>query len=176
MDYSESPQKTENQYNQNIRWRITKDMPEVLAIEVASFESPWSKDKFKRYLRQKNCIGMVAESDDKINGYMFYELSKTRIKVSNFAVISESRRKKIGTQMVDKLIRTLSKERRTKILLEVSETNLAAQLFFKANKFRAIDVLRQFYDSEDAYLMQYEFQSDEQDHYTPVNRISSFRI
>jgi ribosomal-protein-alanine N-acetyltransferase len=44
-------------------------------------------------------------------------------------------------------------------MLEIRETNLSAQLFFRDAGFRAISVLRSFYDDtpEDAYLMQYRY-------------------
>jgi [ribosomal protein S18]-alanine N-acetyltransferase len=59
--------------------------------------------------------------------------------------------------MVDKLKSKLSHERRSRILLEVRETNTAAQLFFKSQGFRATAVIEDYYDStpEDAYMMQY---------------------
>ena len=56
---------------------IRRDMPEVIPIETASFEFPWSEDDFVRCLRQRNCIGMVAEMDDQVVGFMIYELHKT---------------------------------------------------------------------------------------------------
>jgi ribosomal-protein-alanine N-acetyltransferase len=42
-------------------------------------------------------------------------------------------------------------------VLEVRETNLPAQLFFRSLGFRAISVLKDFYQdtTEDAYLMHY---------------------
>ena len=48
-------------------------------------------------------------------------------------------------------------------MLEVRETNLAAQLFFRQRGFKAISVLRDFYDdtTEDAYLMQYSLEASE---------------
>ena len=52
----------------HIRWMIRRDMPEVLQIEAASFEFPWLEDDFIRCLRQRNCIGMVAEYDDRVVG------------------------------------------------------------------------------------------------------------
>ena len=45
----------------HIRWMIRRDMPEVLAVEGESFEFPWCEEDFLRCLRQRNCIGMVAE-------------------------------------------------------------------------------------------------------------------
>ena len=73
----------------HIRWMIRRDMPEVLAIEGESFEFPWLEDDFIRCLRQRNCIGMVAEHEDRVVGFMIYELHKTRIHVLNFAVADE---------------------------------------------------------------------------------------
>ena len=75
--------------------------------------------------------------------------------------------------MIDKLVGKLSSQRRTRITLEVRETNLAAQLFFRASGFRATSVLRDFYDDspEDAYLMQYCCQPEEAELILPMNRI-----
>ncbi len=148
----------------HIRWMIRRDMPEVLAIERESFEFPWFEEDFIRCLRQRNCIGMVAEYEDRVVGFMIYELHKNRIHVLNFAAAPEYRRQGVGSQMAAKLIAKLSPQRRTRVTLEVRETNLAAQLFFRENGFRAVSVLRNFYaDSpEDAYMMQYRYRSEKE--------------
>jgi ribosomal-protein-alanine N-acetyltransferase len=158
----------------HIRWMIRRDMPAVLAIENQSFEFSWTEDDFIRCLRQRNCIGMVAEQDDKVVGFMIYELHKNRLHVLNFAVGVESRRQGVGNAMVSKLLSKLSHERRNRIMLEVRETNLDAQLFFKNLGFRAISVLRDFYDDsvEDAYLMQYRYRASAEELADPTNRIS----
>lgn len=147
----------------HIRWMIRRDMPEVLQIEQGSFEFPWSDEDFVRCLRQRNCIGMVAEHDERIVGFMIYELHRNRLHVLNFAVRDDVRRRRVGTQMIRKLVSKLSYQRRNRIMLEVRETNLAAQLFFREHGFRAISLLRQFYEDtpEDAYLMQYAHQTAE---------------
>lgn len=154
----------------HIRWMIRRDMAEVLDIEQESFEFPWSEDEFIRCLRQRNCIGMVADiaddkGDDRVVGFMVYELHKTRLHVLNFAVARAYRRLGIGARMVAKLVGKLSQQRRTRIMLEVRETNLAAQLFFRSQGFRAVNVLRDFYEdtTEDAYLMQYRYRVGEAD-------------
>jgi ribosomal-protein-alanine N-acetyltransferase len=143
----------------HIRWMIRRDMPEVLDIETRSFEFPWSEEDFIRCLRQRNCIGMVAEYDERVVGFMIYELHKNRLHILNFSVRPEFRRRGIGWSMVRKLVGKLSQQRRNRILLEIRETNLDAQLFFRQCGFRAISVLRDFYEdtTEDAYLMQYRF-------------------
>src|SRR6478609_4041278 len=143
----------------HIRWMIRRDMPAVLAIEQECFEFPWYEDDFIRCLRQRNCIGMVAEASERVVGFMVYELHKHRLHVLNFAVSDAFRRRGIGTQMTKKLISKLSHDRRSRIMLEVRETNLPAQLFFRAVGFRAVSVLRDYYEdtTEDAYLMQYRY-------------------
>jgi [ribosomal protein S18]-alanine N-acetyltransferase len=143
-----------------IRWMLRRDMAEVLSIEQRSFEFPWSEDDFVRCLRQRNCIGMVAEQRDRVVGFMIYELHKNRLHVLNLAVEPDRARQGIGEQMVGKLVSKLSPQRRTRIMLEVRETNLAAQLFFRKLGFRAISLLKDFYEDspEDAYLMQYRLQ------------------
>ena len=132
-------------------------MREVLGIEQEAFEFPWSDEDFTRCLRQRNCIGMVAESGDSVAAFMIYELHRSRLHVLNFAVLRSHRRLGIGTQMLRRLIAKLAPERRSRIVLEVRETNLPAQLFFRAAGFRAVTVLRDFYrdSDEDAYLMQF---------------------
>ena len=143
----------------HIRWMIRRDMPEVLQTETESFEYSWTEEDFLRCLRQRNCIGMVAEASERVVGFMVYELHKHRLHVLNFAVADRHRRRGIGTQMAKKLITKLSHDRRSRIMLEIRETNLAAQLFFRSLGFRATSVLRKFYEDtpEDAYLMQYRY-------------------
>jgi ribosomal-protein-alanine N-acetyltransferase len=161
----------------HIRWMIRRDMPEVLQTEQESFEFSWTEEDFLRCLRQRNCIGMVAEQGEKVVGFMIYELHKAKLHILNFAVHPSHRRCGVGAQMVAKLISKLSSHRRTRITLEVRETNLSAQLFFRQQGFRAVRVLRAYYEDsgEDAFLMQYKIAEDVGDEADEaVNRIAQF--
>ncbi len=134
--------RTETTGRTHVRWLIRRDMQEVLAIESASFgESSWKEDDFLRCLRQRECIGMIAEfcrpgGDEPIQGYMIFELHKGKLHILNFAVAPRFRRLGVGTALV---------------------ANLAAALFYKACHFEAIKVLRGHCEDsgEDAYLMRY---------------------
>jgi [ribosomal protein S18]-alanine N-acetyltransferase len=161
----------------HIRWMIRRDMPEVLHTEQQSFQFAWTEEDFLRCLRQRNCIGMVAEHGEKVVGFMIYELHKNKLHILNFAVHPGWRRLGVGAQMVGKLISKLSSHRRTRITLEVRETNLNAQLFFHRQDFKAVRVLRSFYEDsgEDAYLMEYRFGDDPgEDFEESVNRIAQY--
>jgi ribosomal-protein-alanine N-acetyltransferase len=156
---------------------IRRDMPEVLQTEQASFDFAWTEEDFLRCLRQRNCIGMVAEQGEKVVGFMIYELHKTKLHILNFAVHPAYRRAGVGAQMVAKLISKLSSHRRVRITLEVRETNLAAQLFFRAQGFRALRVLRGYYEDsgEDAFLLHYQLTDEPcEEAEEAVNRIAQY--
>ena len=148
---------TPNGLGIHVRWMIRRDMPEVIGIEQEAFEFPWSEEDFTRCLRQRNCIGMVAELADSVVAFMIYELHRSRLHMLNFAVMRSHRRLGVGTQMMEKLVAKLTPDRRGRVALEVRETNLPAQLFFRSLGFRATSVLKDFYrdSTEDEYLMQY---------------------
>jgi [ribosomal protein S18]-alanine N-acetyltransferase len=143
-----------------VRWMIPKDMVDALEIERQSFEFPWQEQDFVHILRHRNCVAMVADCDGRVTGFMVYETHRDQIYVRNFAVQADCRRQGIGSQMVAKLLNKLSAKRRSRITLEVRETNVSAQLFFKANGFRAVGILHSHFDdtpNEDAYRMEYRY-------------------
>lgn len=152
----------------HVRWMVRRDMTAVLEIEKDSFDFPWPEEDFIKTLRQRNCIGMVAEVGEVVAGFMIYEIHKNRINVLNFAVHKDYRRKKVGTAMVERLIDKLSFQRRNRLLLEVRDSNLPAQLFFRAAGFRCVSVLRGYYEecSDDAYVFQYRYK--EGSHEEPI--------
>ena len=137
----------------HIRWMIRRDMDQVLAIEEEVFLNewacPWTKEEFIRCSRQRNCIGMVAEGigefEDKVLGYMMYELERNGLYIINLAVAAAVQRRKIGSQLIAKLRSKLSAERRCKIELNVCEANLAAQQFLSHEGFIASGIDYDFY-------------------------------
>lgn len=157
-----------------IRWMIRRDMPEVLDIEHQCFEFPWSDQNFIDFLRKRNGMNLVAEIEDRVVGFIMYELHKDRLHIRNFAVDEQFRRCGIGKSMIEKLKNKLSDQRRTHIALEVRETNVPAQLFFRRMGFRATNVLRDFYEdtTEDAYAMEYTIPGSEEDGGKSFDRVA----
>lgn len=141
----------------HVRWMIRRDMAEVLAMErEAHGEKAKDEEYFLHCLRQRNCIGMVAEEGDRTVGYVLYELHKTKLGILNFAVAADRQRQGIGTAMLDKLKGTLSSHHRNRLELLIGERNLSALRFLKAQGFLALSVLRNWEENEDAYLMAYD--------------------
>ena len=53
----------------HIRWMVRRDYSDVLAIDSASFSHAMAESVLMNILRQKNSIGIVAESSEKILGF-----------------------------------------------------------------------------------------------------------
>lgn len=131
-----------------------RDMPQVYGIEAANFPYPWSDLDFVRCLRQRNCSGMVAERGGKVVGFMVYEFHCKRMHLLNLAVHAACHRQGVGSSLIRDLHSHLG-NRRKSLMLECRETNVDAQMFFRAMGFKAIALLKDFYDDrpdEDAYL------------------------
>lgn len=168
---------TQKTIDPHIRWMIRRDMPVVLQTEQESFGYAWTEEDFLRCLRQRNCIGMVAEEGERVIGYMVYELHKTKLHLLNFAVHPHYRRTGVGSQMMARLVSKLTSHRRSRVTLEIRETNLVGQVFFRSQGFKAVRVFRGFYEDsgEDAYLMQYQLPSEVcQDSEEEGNRIAQY--
>ncbi len=144
-----------------IRWLIRKDMSDVLALESRCFEFPWIEKDFLKCLQQHNCNGMAAVVQDCVLGYMIYELHRDVLRVLNFATDPDYQRRGVGHALFEELTDKLTQQRRNCLRFDCRETNLDAQLFFKSQGCRCVDVLRQLYDdtNEDAYCFEYRIQA-----------------
>jgi ribosomal-protein-alanine N-acetyltransferase len=144
----------------HIRWMIRADMPEVEEIEQLMFQYPWQTDDFIRCLRQRNCIGLVATDTggDDVLGYCIYELFPNRLSLLNFAVHPSCLRRGVGRAIVEKLVTKLAPQRRSRLEIWVRETNVEAQLFFRAVGFKATATMTKPYEDDgcedDAIVMQ----------------------
>jgi ribosomal-protein-alanine N-acetyltransferase len=80
------------------------------------------------------------------------------------AVDPNHRRRGVASEMIKKLMSKLFYQRRNRIVLEIRESNLAAQLCFRNLGFRATGIVKNHYQDspEDAYLFQYRVVADVQ--------------
>ena len=143
-----------------IRWMVHRDLPEVLEIDHASFPegSWWTEDDFTAVLRQRNCMGMVAESAvvERALGFMLYRLDKNSIELLSLAVAPDARRRGVGAVLIARMKDKLSPSGRKRLNVRVTESNLGGQLFFADCGLRAVRVERGAYDDgQDAYVFRY---------------------
>jgi ribosomal-protein-alanine N-acetyltransferase len=150
----------DNKEDVSIRWMIKKDLGQVLNIEEtnSTLSSPagqWQKEDFNAILRERNNIGIVAIADDCIIGFCIYNLQGDKIHIFNMATENND---DVAERFLDKLKSKLFRGRRTMLEIDVRESDLRAQLFFKSQGFLAIEVIRDYYElprQEDAYKFRY---------------------
>lgn len=137
----------------NIRFMLRSDTPELLNIEYDSFDDPWTAERFKEVTSTPSMAGAVAVLEDRILGYIVYEMNKTSLWICRLAVSPVHRRCGVGQALVAKLAAKLQYERRNKLMIDVRESSTVAHLFLKKCGFTATNVLRgHFTDTrEDAY-------------------------
>ena len=124
-----------------MRFLHNHDLSSILEIEEQNFEHPWVREDFISILRKRETTMMVSEIDNKIMGYMIYELYKNHINLIRLVVPPECRRHGIGSALVNKIISKLSTCRRNHIELEIDDDNLAVHLFLKSLGFHATNIL-----------------------------------
>jgi [ribosomal protein S18]-alanine N-acetyltransferase len=159
---------TMKHYRVHLRCLIRRDMPEVLTIERLT-ENRWGEDDFMRCLRQRNCIGHVAEHGEKVVGFIIYELHKYKIRILNFAVHPDWQRGGIGRQMIEKMKGKLSSHRRVEIDAIVPEECLSMLLFLKRQRFRASPMRH-----GDEEIRMVFGECSEKQSWAPCNRISAY--
>jgi ribosomal-protein-alanine N-acetyltransferase len=158
---------------------VRRDFAEVLAIEETCFEFPWTEEEFRQCLQQPNCLGMVAEHEERIAGFVVYETPKNRIHITNIAVAPEFQRHSVARQMIQKLVSKMIYQRRHKIAIEIRETNLPALLCFRALGFKSASTLKDHYENhcEDAYVLQYRLGKEHIDPvYAPASRTGTLLV
>lgn len=135
-----------------------RDFPQVLAIEQESFEHPWSAVEFYRAAKSTRGAVFVAEvrGGHGLVGYFAYTLCRRRLLLTNFAVDVQCRRRGVGTQMADWLMGKADETGR-RMELEVRESNLTAQLFWRRCGLKAIGIVHREYPQmdESAIVMEY---------------------
>lgn len=141
----------------DLRWTAGHDLRNLREIECQSGEHPWHEEDFRSFLSRTGNAVMVAEHDSRIIGFLAYETHADGIFVRNLAVIPSFRRRGVASQMFARLCCRLGEKTRKLIHLDVRESNVTAQLFFRGLGFRATHILKDFFEDtrEDAYRMQY---------------------
>lgn len=139
----------------HVRWMQRRDWDRVLRIEEACFRYPMTEKQLWEFCRKRNHIQKVAVLFGQVAGFMLYGLHQRCFRLCDLAVHPCYQRKGVGQALIGYLEKKLS-PRRSRIVEKVRESNLGAQLFFKACGFRAVKVERAvFLDTgEDAYVME----------------------
>lgn len=133
------------------------DLPEVRAIEVRCFTTPWPVSSFKYELKSRQAILKVAVLNGRIVGYVCIRTILEITHILNLAVLPSFRRKGIGSMLLCDALQGLKLCRPDKesLTLEVRESNTAAIKLYEKFKFKIIGRRVGYYNKphEDAVIM-----------------------
>ena len=137
-----------------IRKWLFADNLSVSKIERESFSDAWTMEMISDTFMQDNFIGLVAEENDKVIGYIAITYCLDEAEINIIAVTREYRRKGIASALLDKACETLIETGIDKIFLEVRKSNTSAQKLYEKHNFKYIGVRPKYYKGvEDALLM-----------------------
>lgn len=142
----------------HVRWMLIKsDIKDIVEIERLSYSTPWTAEDFSHCLNRHNFVGVVAEINHRVVGFLICEMHKKTIRLVNLAVHPKFKRKGVASQLVDDMVQKLSSGRYERIMAEIRETNLPAQLFFRSKNFRAYSIEKGLFEDtgEDGYIFEY---------------------
>ena len=131
------------------------DIEPIMAIERASFSSPWSARFFLDELKSPYARSLLAEIDGAIIGYALYWMLPIDADVHNLAVHPAFRRRGIGRSLLEAVVAKAREQGLTRVTLEVRQSNQAAQRLYESLGFVAQGVRKGYYsdDGEDALVM-----------------------
>lgn len=140
-----------------IRKMTELDLEQVCLIEQESFSDPWSKGTFVNSLSNANEIYIVAEEDNVILGYCGMWNIVGEGNITNVAVKSDYRGKKIGKALVTRLLELGEELGVYDFTLEVRVGNKSAIALYEKLGFEQAGVRKNYYvmPTEDAIIMWY---------------------
>lgn len=138
-----------------IREAVSIDIEDIAYIEEECFSTPWSAKSLFESFSHTPWHFFVAVYDGKIVGYGGVYLILDEGQISNIAVLPAFRGRKIGYEILEKII-ALCKERGcAKITLELRKSNAVARSLYEKCGFVAVGERPNFYSNpcESAILM-----------------------
>ena len=139
------------------------DLPQIQAIEQASFTSPWPPHAYKSEIETNRLAHyLTARVGDTIAAYGGMWLMVDEAHITTFAVHPAWRRQGIGQRLLLAFLDIAVERRAHEATLEVRLSNLAARRLYEKYGFRPVGLRPRYYsdDNEDALIMTTEPLSD----------------
>lgn len=131
-------------------------LPEVVAIEEASFSVPWSLFAFTYEVMQNSLARyIVALSKNRVIGYAGMWIIMNEAHINNVAVHPQYRGRRVGLKLMEEMIERAALAGADRMTLEVRPANEAARNLYKKLGFKECGRRKGYYSdsNEDAIIM-----------------------
>ncbi|MFQ5521428.1 MAG: ribosomal protein S18-alanine N-acetyltransferase [Candidatus Methylomirabilia bacterium] len=132
------------------------DLDSVLAIEQASFPTPWSRAAFLYELKQNQVArAWVARVTEEVVGYLCVWEVGAELHITNLAVHPAWRRHGVARTLLGTVLEDARRRRLTAALLEVRPSNREARGLYESFGFNLVGRRKGYYSDtgEDALVM-----------------------
>jgi ribosomal-protein-alanine N-acetyltransferase len=135
------------------------DLPEILAIEKASFPTPWTAGMFTRELKSTHarclCARINSAGESVVAAYIIFWLIVDEIHLHNLAVKNEYRRQGLALELMGVMKKIAGENEIISQTLEVRESNSEAIKLYRKCGFVVKGVRPLYYTDthEDALIM-----------------------
>jgi ribosomal-protein-alanine N-acetyltransferase len=127
----------------------------VAELEKLCFRDPWSEKSVASELNNPLSLWLVALEDGGVVGYVGSQTVMDETDMMNVAVHPDHRRKGIGQQLIDELVRRLEKQGSVSLTLEVRAYNEPAKQMYEKLGFAIAGRRPNYYRNpkEDALIL-----------------------
>jgi ribosomal-protein-alanine N-acetyltransferase len=130
-----------------------RDLAAVLALEAAVYPQPWSERTFREELDLANRRYVVAVDAGLVVGYGGLLIVEPDAHITTLAVDPRSRRSRLGTRLMLRLVDEALAGGAHHLTLEVRVSNEAAQRLYERFGFAPVGRRKDYYRDEDALIM-----------------------
>lgn len=148
-----------------IRTMQVSDLSEILRIERASYDYPWSEGIFRDCLRAGyTCVVLCV--GDHIGGYGIFQFVAGEVHVLNLCIAPSQRRMGYAHQLLNDLFHAMKNRGDDTVYLEVRSSNKVARDLYSSEGFNEVGIRKGYYrtlkanksamqnnDKEDALIM-----------------------
>jgi len=148
----------------NLREMLSTDLRSVAAAERRIFEKDfWKQKDFSELINRPSGMGMVAEVNGRIVGYLVGMQAADEAELLNIGVVPEGRRRGVARGLLRVWLGRLQERGSATVYLDVRPSNHPAITLYEKFGFAVVGCRRHYYsDGEDALIM--KLTMPDQDH------------
>ncbi len=141
----------------HLRAATASDIPQVAAIEAASFSDPWSAASFRSLVSGGLVWFQVAVDDGsgEVIGYILVWFAADEAELANIAVAPAMRSRRVGAALLDAALSAAFARGTAHMYLEVRDSNARARELYASRGFEEVGRRRGYYRKpvEDALIL-----------------------